>query len=372
MVDLDLVASRVLETSLDVQPGTRVWIHGWDHTQDIVSKLAWQCLQRGARVMMTQRTEDLWLRWIAEAPLGHLEHVSPMEAAALAETDVYIFTLGPKRPIPWGEIPEDRRSAASIWLDSRYDPSPFAQEWSALARSRGVRTVGIEATLATRERAEALHLNFEEWREVMYAGCGTDWRGVGAHAAALVPALSGEEEVHLTTPEGTDLRFRLDRRKVLVSDGLATADCARDGLVTFLPAGAVEVSAAEESAKGTVVYDVPIHSASGIVEDLTLSFAAGLVRESSATKGDEVFDGYLRTTRDAGRFAAFGLGLNPNLRFGYTQDDKVLGSVTVCLGDNEAKGGRNRAGRRDWWGAMSKATLSIGERIVVQDGKLPS
>jgi len=46
---------------------------------------------------------------------------------------------------------------------------------------------------------------------------------------------------------------------------------------------------------------------------------------------------------DVNRFALFSLGLNTRLRHGFTQDGKVLGVVIMGFGDNESKGGKNKA-----------------------------
>jgi leucyl aminopeptidase (aminopeptidase T) len=166
------------------------------------------------------------------------------------------------------------------------------------------------------------------------------------------------------------LRFTLDRRPVQVSDGLATEAKALEGRVTFLPAGAVEVTANEDTAEGKVVFDVPNKTRTGHVERLTLELNGGRVIKFAARKGERLFRTFLKEgTGDVDRFGFFGLGLNPRLKFGYTQDDKVLGGVTVGLGDNKSKGGRNRAGA-EWWGCMTGGTVKIGRRTIIVRGKL--
>lgn len=361
MVSLDFVARSVVESLLNVRPGENVWINGWDHTTDLMSSLAFECRKHGCHVLLTFQPEDFWLRSILETPLELLESVPAHQAAALRQTDVYVFTLGPGRPVPWEEIPEERRRLVSVWLDTRYDRSKFADEWAAIAKKRKVRMLAIKATLATQERASAMGLDLEEWRNVMFAGCTVDWREVANRASILASFLSGDDEVHVSTPYGTDLRFRLDRRPLTVSDGLTSDDKAEKGLVTFLPAGGVETSANEDSAQGKVVYNLPIHAGKKIVEDLTVRVRDGRITEYSAKSGSEVFEGYLSAKGDLNRFAFFGFGLNPALRFAYTQDDKVLGGVTVGFGDNEMKGGRNRAGGMEWWAGMSNVTVTIGD-----------
>jgi leucyl aminopeptidase (aminopeptidase T) len=371
MVSLEEVAHKAIEVSLDVKSGETVWIHGWDHTIDLISLLAWECRKLGCQVLLTVQPEDFWLHSIMEAPLAMADRLSAIQASALRGTDAYIFTLGPRKPIPWERIPKERHRAVSIWLDERYDKSTFAKEWATIARDHKVRMLAIEATLATPERAEVLGLNYEKWKEIMLAGCVADYHEVAKRERSLTSLLSGEEEVHITTPRGTDLRFRLDRRPVGVSDGLTSKEKAEKGMVTFLPAGAIEVSASEESAEGRIVHDVPLRVESGTLVGLTLQIKNGRIMEFTAEEHREVFEHHLQEGKgDNNRFAFFGFGLNPHLRHGFTQDDKVLGGVTVGFGDNENKGGRNRADGHEWWASMTRATVTIGETKVMRDGVL--
>jgi leucyl aminopeptidase (aminopeptidase T) len=194
---------------------------------------------------------------------------------------------------------------------------------------------------------------------------------MSSYNESLASAMSGDGEVQVTTPFGTDLRFRLDKRPVDYSNGLATEEKAERGEVVFLPAGGVEVSAAEDSAEGRVVYDVTIRAEKGLVQSLSLQLAQGRIKGVSAKSGKEIFDAspLRKITGDEDRFAFFGFGLNPKLRHGFTQDDKVLGGVTIGFGDNMDKGGKNVASG-GWWASMTKATVTINGQRVMEDGRL--
>jgi leucyl aminopeptidase (aminopeptidase T) len=369
-VDYGSLARTVFDVSLRLRSEHRVWIHCWDDSLELAFHLARNARHRGCPTLLTVQPEELWLRSLLELPEKALEVVPPQTAAALGETDVYVFTVGPPTPLRWARIPEERRRLISIWLDTRYDRSPFARSWAKLAIARRVRMIGIEATLATPKRAAALGIDFSAWRKVMVDGCVADYRIVAKQARSLASLLSDPVPVEITTPHGTALRFTLDRRPVQVSDGIATEAKAAEGRVTYLPAGNVEVTAIEETAEGRVVLNVPIHTGRGRAENLTLQLERGRVTEFAARKGERLFRSFLQEgTGDVDRFAFFGLGLNPKLKFGYTQDDKVLGGVTVGLGDNRGKGGRNRAGT-EWWGCISGATVKIGRRTIMARGKL--
>jgi len=369
-MDYSSLISEVLDDCLDVRPGDAVWISSWDHTLDLASALGSECARRGCPNLMTVRYEDAWLRSISELSKEQLKGVSPQMGAALAKTDFFIFTMGPRRPIPWDSIPEAKRRLVSVWLDTRYDKSPYAGEWAKICKSHGVRMLAIEATLATPERAKALGLNYNEWKDVMFQGCLADHKEIARRGRALARVLSGKGRVRISTPSGTELGFALDRRPVEISDGIATRAKARGGLVTFLPAGAIEVSVDEESAEGRVVYDAPVSMGNQTIQGLEINLKGGRIHHYVTARGEDMFERYLQGGgRDAGRFAFLGFGLNPNLRHGYTQDDKVLGDVTLGFGDNRTKGGKNRASEQ-WWASIAKPTVMVDGIEIMGEGKL--
>src|SRR2546425_1609537 len=365
------LSKQVLDGCLRAKPGQRVWIQSWDHTLELASDLAFEARKRSCEVLLTVQPEDLWLRSMIEAPMELLDNLPAHIAAALEETNVYIYTIGPRSPIPWDKIPAERRKSVSVWLDTRYDKSRFAEEWAIVARKRKVQMLAIEATLATQERAEEMGLDFEEWRRVMFEGCMADPELMSSHRESLLSAMTGDGEVRVTTPFGTDLRFRLDKRPVDYSNGLATEEKAERGEVVFLPAGGAEVSAAEDSAEGRIVYDVTIRAEKGLVQGLNLRIAQGRIKEVSAKSGKEIFDAspLRKRTGDENRFAFFGFGLNPKLRHGFTQDDKILGGVTIGFGDNIDKGGKNVASGGGGASISKTKIKMIGERIM-EDGRL--
>lgn len=370
MADLEGVARAAIFNSLRIVKGERVWIQGWYHTTHLMLCLAREAKKRGAEVLLTVQPEDFWMQSMTGGPLDSLMRLSSYQSATLETTDVFISMLGPRKPIPWDKIPKERRKEVSIWLDTRYDRSKFAAEWSAIARRRSIRMLAIEATLATLERAKAAGLNYRKWKDVMYSGCLENPRFMLARAKALLPLMTGDDEVRMISRSGTDLEFRLDGRRAEISDGLATREKAKKGFVTFLPAGGIEVSVDEESARGKLVYDRPASISGGGLEKLKLRVEEGRIDSFTVSGPRRHFQKYLDSDENAGRLSFFGFGLNSKLRFGYTQDDKVLGGVEIGFGDNERKGGKNRANGHEWWRAISKATVEIGGETIMRNGVL--
>src|SRR3979490_1523481 len=135
-----------------------VWINAWEDDVKLASELSWACTKRTRQPLTNLQLENVWTQSIMEAPIGLLDSVSKYQASALKETNTYIFTLGP-RMIPWDKIPPRRRHLVTRWV---LEKNRLVRQWKAIARTRKVKMLGIEATLANPQRAKSLGIDDEE------------------------------------------------------------------------------------------------------------------------------------------------------------------------------------------------------------------
>jgi len=370
MEDHRRLARQVVSGCLNIGGGENVWIHSWDHTVEIAAEIAFACREEGAQPLITLITEDCWMRSLLEIPKRLLETLPAHQAAALEKTDAFIFLLGPKNPVDWSKIPSEKQELANLWF---LESNKYMEAWRKIAHEHSIRMLGVEYCLATKERTEALGLDHEQWKEVMLAGCLVNQQEIARTASGVAEVIRKGRNVSVETPFGTKLKFELSGREPILGDSVVNKEDGAKGTVKFLPSGFVEVAAEETSAEGTVVYDAAISVRGGEkIKDLTLHFKQGKVVEYKAQSGTSKFEEYLKSCGgDVDKFAFFGLGLNPGLKHGFTQDDKVLGGVTIGIGGNEDKGGMNRtSGNRHWWASMTRATVKIDGKALVKNGAL--
>jgi leucyl aminopeptidase (aminopeptidase T) len=185
----------------------------------------------------------------------------------------------------------------------------------------------------------------------------TDYRALADAQRKFADALR-IGEVHITSPSGTDLRFRVGDRPINLQDGDASAARAAAGRVLIdheieLPAGVVRVAPLEDSVEGVVAFP-PSQWDGRPVEGLKLRFAKGRVVEVTAASGKDAVEAEMTKNGDAGRaFREFALGLNPLLAvptrgpwipyYGYGS-----GVVRLSLGDNTELGGAVAGGYVRW------------------------
>lgn len=186
-------------------------------------------------------------------------------------------------------------------------------------------------------------------------------------------------EVRVTSPAGTDLRFRIGDRPVNLQDGDASAARAARGTVLIdreveLPAGVARVAPLEDSIEGSIAFP-PSQWDGQPVEGLRLHFTRGQVDRVEAANGRDAVEREMKTAGDAGRrFREFALGFNPLLAvparapwipyYGYG-----AGVVRLSLGDNSELGGKVGGGYVRW-NFFTDLSVSVNGQTWVRDGRL--
>jgi hypothetical protein len=186
-------------------------------------------------------------------------------------------------------------------------------------------------------------------------------------------------EVRVTSPAGTDLRFRVGSRVVNRQDGDASAARTAKGQILIdreieLPAGVARVAPLEESVAGTIAFP-PSQWDGQPVEGLRLHFERGVVTRVEAASGREAVEREMKNAGAAGRaFREFALGFNPLLTvpermpwipyYGYG-----AGVVRLSLGDNSELGGTVGGGYVRW-NFFTDLTVTVNGQVWVKDGRL--
>lgn len=220
------------------------------------------------------------------------------------------------------------------------------------------------------------------WVDTVYrdALLRTNYPELSARQRAFEAAMR-QGEVRVTTPAGTDLRFRIGDRAVTRQDGdaskarMATARTLIDREIE-LPAGAVRVAPLERTVNGRLVLPVS-HWGGDRVEGLVMQFENGTVTSVQARGGLTSVERELAITGAAARaFRELVVGFNPLLQV--TESDGArwipyygygAGVVRISFGDNTELGGEVRGGYVRW-NMLTDATVTAGGRTWINKGAL--
>ena len=207
----------------------------------------------------------------------------------------------------------------------------------------------------------------------------TDYQALG-EAQSIFEEAMRNNQIRVSTPEGTDIQFEIGERPVTKQDGNASKTRASQGLNLIdreieIPAGAIRVAPIEESVNGTIAFPDALWDGS-LVEGLKVTIESGKIIDVQATNGKESVLSEMEKSGEAGRsFREFALGFNPLMPI---QNDDVpwipyygygAGVVRLSLGDNTELGGKVGGGFVRW-NFFPNATVVVGDEVWVDNGVL--
>ncbi len=242
------VAEKVVTLSAGVKDGDLVLIFGSDEDLPLLEDIAVEVRKVGASPLVSVATEELNRRLYDEVPAKYDTREPEMIMKLAAVVDVVINTESGEGRTLEG-VPAERIAARG----------KASAPVGALMQKRGVRTVALGNGLyPSEERAERFGISRQELAEMMYGGVDADYEALKATGEEIRRALAAGKELHITNPNGTDLKVRISGRPVSINDGIISDQERRKGgaaTSVWLPAGEVYLTPVPGTATGTVVAD---------------------------------------------------------------------------------------------------------------------
>lgn len=173
--------------------------------------------------------------------------------------------------------------------------------------------------------------------DMFFGSMLVDWNALKHRTDALVRAMQGVVEVHLSTPNGTSMTFGCAGRCAGGDDGILT----HPGSFGNLPAGEVYLAPVEGTSRGVMVLEyAPSRKLNSPVR---LTVEGG---EVVGVAGDDPLADTLRKAFADNQLirniAELGIGTNDRASRpdNILEAEKILGTVHVALGDNSGFGGK--------------------------------
>jgi len=336
------VASRLLDKTLGLKKGESVTIETWNNGLKFALEVVKQARKIGAIPLLVLEDEETYLKGLAEAPKDSIGLMGKHEYGLVAGSDAYVFIPGPPLGAFYKGISRDQYASAV-----KYNPS-----WYKAAEKAKLRGARLAFGYAGRDYARLLGKSEKEIVGAQLDAAMADFAKISQSGRALAARLQDGKDV-VVRGESSRLTFRI-KGDVEVEDGMVDKDDVKVGLnVAYIPPGYVLKDAAKGSATGkATVTRSP--STGGMVEDAVLEFEKGKLKRWSSAKS---LDALNRAVGKGGLpLQYFSVGLNPRMKYGYGLDRFVKGAV--CLYGF------------GFTAVCRKATVSVGGRKVVDEGKL--
>ncbi len=205
--------------------------------------------------------------------------------------------------------------------------------------------------------------------EIMIRGLNADYNKIAALTIKLQQILNDVNIVKVTAPNGTDITLDITGRKALPSKGLFH----KKGESGNLPTGEAYIAPLEGKSNGVFVVDGSM-SGVGVIDKkpITIEVENGFATKISggiqAKKLESTLNKYGKLARN---IAEFGIGTNDKAKLSgvILEDEKVMGTIHIALGDNKSMGG-NVDVPIHLDGIVKKPTVYFDGKMIMKNGKL--
>ncbi len=165
-----------------------------------------------------------------------------------------------------------------------------------------------------------------------------DYEALKKESQRLYGILSVASDIRVTTDLGTDINFTHRTSSFFGKDG---GSFDYPGAYGNLPEG--EVAFTPETCEGVYIVDASFPDLGVLRSPLTFKVTGGIVREITGARSEELIERLDGAGPKAWRVAELGIGLNPKARIigKILEDEKVIGTVHIAVGNNLSFGGDN-------------------------------
>jgi len=318
-------AALLVDYCLEVERGQRALVQSSTLALPLVEALYRAILERGAEPILNLEYPDQSADYVRLADPDLLERVHPTRLQELerVHSSLRILTphLGTAAP---AERVQRFRLASSALAEIRRH-----KRWS----------LTLFPTQTGAELAEMPYADYADFvARAMFLDCSdpiAKWLEVREFQAGLVERLSRAREVRLVSLE-TDVKMQTDSRVWRNSDGLRN-----------MPSGEVFTSPLEDSANGTIFFDVPTMYGGQKVSNIRLELVNGKITRASAEEGNDVLQAALETDPGARFLGEIGIGSNYEIQRPTREilfDEKIGGTVHLAVGSSYREcGGLNES-----------------------------
>lgn len=338
--DFEQLARRLVNDSAAVKEGEIVLITGRPHDCKLIESIAVNVRRVGAFPMVLYSSDRLSKRLFFDVPAKFDSQTDAMAMKLAGIVDV-VISLGNTTSENLFEGADPERLATRAKADE-----PIGQAFL----KNNVRTVEVGNNMyPTPWRAARFGMTEDELSTAFWKGVNLDYGALQTRGQQVREVIAAGNEVHITHPNGTDLKLRVQGRPVLVSDGIISADDRKAGgpsLAAFLPAGEVYTTPIPGSAEGTIVHTRTFHQGKPI-DNLTLTVSGGRITAMTGSgPGYEGFKAEYDAVDDPRKnlVGFLDLGINPNVTLpakSQIGNWMPAGAVTVGAGGNSWAGGEN-------------------------------
>ena len=205
-------------------------------------------------------------------------------------------------------------------------------------------------------------------KDVMIRGLNADYKKIARLTIKLTKLLEKTKTVRVTAPNGTDIELEIAGRKAIQSKGLFH----KKGESGNLPTGEAFVAPLEGKSNGIFVVDGSMAGIGVVKNPIRIKVEKGYATKiTGGTEARKLVRMLSKFGKKGRNIAELGIGTNDKAKLSgnLLEDEKVLGTVHIALGNNKSMGG-NVSVPIHVDGVIKKPTVYFDNKMIMKNGKL--
>ena len=338
---------KILTESLGVRKGDCITIETWNNGLPFATQVVQQARQMGAIPILLLEDEKTFIKTAKAAPKENLGSMGDHEYALLSKTNSYVFIPGPPLAPYTKALSQESKFVATSYNNSWY-------EAAAKAKLKGVR---LSHSYVGNDLATLLGKKKETIVQHLLEASFVDYRGIGKKAKTVLGNMSDGTDGEILS-DGKSLKFKF-MGQTTIEDGIVDDEDVQTGdNIASIPPGYVWREVDPKSTEGTVNF-YGQYTRYGKLPASTLTFKGGKLTSWSSAKGGKMLEKLVDVIPEVKRvLSAVTVGLNPAIKYGYSQDRCVAGCIGLAVGGFAING------------YVSSGTLNCASKAIVKTGKL--
>jgi len=201
-------------------------------------------------------------------------------------------------------------------------------------------------------------------------GLTANYKEVAALTKKVGTRMKSAKNVNITTPSGTSIKMSVEGRPAMDDTGLYH----QRGDWGNLPAGEVCLAPVEGTTNGIFVIDSLVDTALhlSITRPLRVTVKDGWAKKFEGPDTAQLLKILETSDKNAYNIAELGIGTNAKARVigNVLEDEKVLGTVHIAVGDNTSFQGGHTKSNIHLDGILFKPTVTVDKKLLMKDGRL--
>jgi len=318
-------AELLVGRCLDVQPGWQVLIRSQPAARPVLEEMMRLIAGRGAYPLM-RLNHSMWPAdepWAETAPDELVGELSEIDLFASEHMDARVTMEAPDNTRGVSALPPERRALI------RKASAPFFR------RTMAHEIPWVSCQFPTAALAQEAGMSVADFERFFYGAVLRDWDAEAEKMKRLLERFDAADTVRIVG-EDTDLTLSIVGRNGEMDEGKVN-----------MPGGEFFFAPVEDSAEGTILFDLPTDFEGDPVDRIRMRFSKGRAEEAGAERGEETLLAALAMDDGARFVGELGIGCNEgitrparNVLF----DEKMAGTIHMAIGASYTHiGGKNKS-----------------------------